>query len=165
MDVAETVILVAILRPQHARRGSLHPSPHFHSNSLPPSFIIPALSAPSPSLATFRVTLSSLVPLPTSFVCLCFITSPYLSTSSSSFICSPSAIRLLLPAASSPPSPMSLLLFYSRSCTFLPGCGLLEGNTRLCLTGCRNTGAHRVLQTNNKLPLFVPGNHPHTGHQ
>lgn len=61
-------------------------------------------------------------PLPPSFVCLCFITSPYLSTSSSSFICSPSAIHLLLllpPAASSPPSPMSLLLLYSRSWTFL----------------------------------------------
>lgn len=126
-DLQVGVILVAMLSPRQTRRGSFHPSPPFCTNSLCPSFIIPPLTAPSHWLATFHVTLSSLVPLPTSFVCLCFISSFYLFTSSPSFICSPCAIHLLLTLVFFPSlSDVSVAILQC-----LVFCSwLLKGNTR-----------------------------------
>lgn len=77
-------------------RRSLHPSLHFSANfyhTPSPSFIIPPLTAPSLLLSTFHITLSS-VPLPPSSVYLCIFlclpfSSPFLSTSPSSFTFSP----------------------------------------------------------------------------
>lgn len=131
-DLWVDVISVAILSPRQAWRGSFHPSPHFRTNSLRPSFIIPPLTAPPHSLATFRASLSSLVPHPTSFVCLCFISSSYLFTSSPSFICSPCAIHPYLSLAFFLSlSDVSVAFLQWLMCT-LPWCRLLEGNTRLC---------------------------------
>lgn len=163
------LISVAMLRPLQAWRGSFHPSPHFHTNSLHPSFIIPPLTAPSHSLATFPVTLSSLVPLPTSFVCLCFLSSSYLSTPSPSFICSPCAIHLFLSLAFSPPSLMSLLLFLQWLRYNLPWCRLLMENFRCVSSPQTSDSANSEVALNDcildsaaiscfgfsKLPLWV----------
>lgn len=87
-------------------RRSFHPSLHFLGNfyhSPSPSFIIPPLTAPSRLLSTFHVTYHPLSLCPPSSVCLGIFlslpfTSPYLSTSPSSFAFSPA----MPPISSSP---------------------------------------------------------------
>lgn len=99
-------------------RRSLHPSLHFPANfynTPSPSFISPHLIATSCILSTFHITLVPSIPFPPSSVCpgillsLSF-SSPYLSTSPSSFTFSPA-----MPSISFSPSCASLLVSASFS--------------------------------------------------